>query len=243
MERELEEEQRRAGSGEGDVLGRRVVPRRAGDAEVAVLRAAASAVEVAAEVAGAACLVAMSRAEPGEAERPQRASDLRQEERRRRREEAQAAQAQSEKEARVSEEVHWARVRAAMAAVALRKGGRRWRPSAARAVVRAERAAGGSGTGVNGSRVIAAMAEPKMVTNSGGGGKASKGVAYGRSYPACTEEPVRREGATGPERPKRMRPDGAACYVEGRNGGLGVKRRNVQQGEQPGRPPGRPPEG
>ena len=72
------------------------------------LRAAASAVEVAAEVAGAACLVAMSRAEPGEAERPQRASDLRQEERRRRREEAQAAQAQSEKKARVSEEVHLA---------------------------------------------------------------------------------------------------------------------------------------
>ena len=134
VERELEEEQRRAGSGGGGVLGGRVVPRRAGGAEVEVLRAAASAVEVAAEVAGAACLVAMSRAEPGEAERPQRASDLRQEERRRRREEAQAAQAQSEKEARVSEEVHWARVRAAMAAVALRKGGRRWRPSAARAV-------------------------------------------------------------------------------------------------------------
>ena len=123
-----------------------------GDAEVEVRGAAAAAVEVAAEVAGAACLVAMSRAEPGEAARPRRVSDLRQEERRRRREEAQAAQAQSEKKARVSEEVHWARVRAAMAAVALRKGGRRWRPSAARAVVRAERVAGGSGTGVNGSR-------------------------------------------------------------------------------------------
>ena len=50
-------------------------------------------------------------------------------------------------------------------------------------------------------------------------------------------------GATGPERPKRMRPDGAVCYVEGKNGGLGVKRRNVKQGEQTGRPPGRPPEG
>ena len=55
---------------------------------------------------------------------------------------------------------------------------------------------------------------------------------YERRYPACTEEPVRREGATGPERPKRMRPDGAVCYVEGKHGGLGVKRRNVQQGEQ-----------
>ena len=54
---------------------------------------------------------------------------------------------------------------------------------------------------------------------------------------------MRREGATGPERPKRMRPDGAVCYVEGKNGGLGVKRRNVKQGEQTGRPPGRPPEG
>ena len=280
VERELEEEQRRAGSGGGGVLGGRVVPRRAGGAEVEVLRAAASAVEVAAEVAGAACLVAMSRAEPGKAERPQRASDLRQEERRRRREEAQAAQAQSEKEARVSEEVHWARVRAAMAAVALRKGGRRWRPSAARAVVRAERVAGGSGTGMNGSRVIHAGIEPKMVTNCRGGRKASEGAAssrvpggsrlnggtlgqglvthgrggggtsgngsrgvYERRYPDRTEEPVRRDGATGPERPKTMRPDGAVCYVEGKYGGLGVKRRNVQPGEQAGRPPGRPPEG
>ena len=86
---------------------------------------------------------------------------------------------------------------------------------------------------------------PKMVTNwqGGGGGKAAKSAEYGRSYPVRTEEPVRREGATGPERPKRMRPDGAVCYVEGKNGGLGVKRRHVQQGEQPGRPPGRPPEG
>ena len=133
---------------------------------------------------------------------------------------------------------------AAMAAVALRKGGRRWRQSAERAVVRAVRVAGGSGTCANESRTIHAKLGPKMVTNwqGGGGGKASKSAEYGRSYPVCTEEPVRREGATGPERPKRMRPDGAVCYVEGKNGGLGVKRRNVQQGEQPGRPPGRPPE-
>ena len=68
-------------------------------------------------------------------------------------------------------------------------------------------------------------------------------MAYDNRYPACTEEPTRREGATGLERPKRMRPDGAVCYVEGRNGGLGVKRRNVKQDEQRGRPPGRPPEG
>ena len=91
---------------------------------------------LAAEVVGAACLVAMSRTGPGTGERAQRASDLRQEERRRRREVAQAAQAQSERRAKVAEEVHWARVRAAMAAVALRKGGRRWRPCAARAVVK-----------------------------------------------------------------------------------------------------------
>ena len=169
------------------------------------------------------------------------------EERRRKREAAQAAQAQSEKRARAAEEVHWARVRAAMAAVALRKGGRRWRPSAARAVVRAVRAAEGSGTVANGSRSIHAIVGPKMVTNCRGGGRTSgsggRGTTYERSYPVCTEEPVRREGATGPERPKRMRPDGAVCYVEGKNGGLGVKRRNVQQGEQTGRPPGRPPEG
>ena len=62
------------------------------------------------------------------------------------REAAQAAQAQSERRAKVAEEVHWARVRAAMAAVALRKGGRRWRPCAARAVVKAARGAGGGGT-------------------------------------------------------------------------------------------------
>ena len=151
----------------------------------------------------------------------------------------------------MAEEVHWARVRAAMAAVALRKGGRRWRPSAERAVVRAVRVAGGSGTAANESRTIDGKLGPKMVTNwrGGGGGKAlesvleGKGTTYERRYPVCTEEPTRREGATGPERPKRMRPDGAVCYVEGKNGGLGVKRRNVKQGEQTGRPPGRPPEG
>ena len=176
--------------------------------------------EVAAEVAGAACLVAMSRATTGAAAREARASDLRQEERRRRREAAQAAQEQSERRARVAEEVHWARVRAAMAAVALRKGGRRWRPSAERAVVRAVRAEGDSGTCANESRTIHAKVGPKMVTNwGGGGGKAAKSVQYGRSYPVCTEEPVRREGATGPERPKRTRPYGAVCYVEGKNGG------------------------
>ena len=74
--------------------------------------------------------------------------------------------------------------------------------------------------------------------------KAHKATCFNeRSYPVCTEEPMRRQGSTGPERPKRMRPDGAVCYVEGKNGGLGVKRRNVKQGEQTGRPPGRPPEG
>ena len=75
-----------------------------------------------------------------------------------------------------------------------------------------------------------------MVTNwGGGGGKAAKSVEYGRTYPVCTEEPVRREGATGPERPKRMRPDGAVCYVEGKHGRLGVKRKHVQQSEQTSR--------
>ena len=196
---------------------------------------------------GAACLVAMSRTGPGTGERAQRASDLRQEERRRRREVAQAAQAQSERRAKVAEEVHWARVRAAMAAVALRKGGRRWRPCAARAVVKAVRVAGGGGTIANGSRAIDEKLGPKMATTAGRKASKSvpggKGTTYERRYPVCTEEPTRREGATGPERPKRMRPDGAVCYVEGKNGGLGVKRRNVKQDEQTGRPPGRPPEG
>ena len=44
-------------------------------------------------------------------------------------------------------------------------------------------------------------------------------MTYINRYPELTEEPTRREGATGPERPKRMRPDGAGCYVEGRHGG------------------------
>ena len=150
----------------------------------------------------------------------------------------------------MAEEVHWARVRAAMAAVAaLRKGGRRWRPSAVRAVVQAVRMTGGGDTVEKRSRAIDGKLGPKMVTNWRGGSKSvfvlqgGKCMTYERSYPVRTEEPVRREGATGPERPKRMRPDGAVCYVEGKSGGLGVKRRHVQQGEQPGRPPGRPPEG
>ena len=155
---------------------KRVAHRRAGGEEVEMQEAAAAAVEVAAEVAGAACLVAMSRAATGTAAREVRTSDLRQEERRRRREAAQAAQEQSERRARAAEEVHWARVRAAMAAVALRKGGRRWRPSAERAVVRAERVAGGSGTCANESRTIHAKLGPKMVTNwQGGGGQGSLG--------------------------------------------------------------------
>ena len=48
----------------------------------------------------------------------------------------------------MAEEVHWARVRAAVAAAALRKGGR------ARAVVQAVRVAGGGGTIGNGSRAF-----------------------------------------------------------------------------------------
>ena len=104
----------------------------------------------------------------------------------------------------------------------------------------------GSSSVPGGSRLLDGTIGQGLVTQGRGGGGTSgsggRGV-YERRYPDRTEEPVRRDGATGPERPKRMRPDGAACYVEGRNGGLGVKRRNVQQGEQPGRPPGRPPEG
>ena len=67
----------------------------------------------------------------------------------------------------MAEEVHWARVRAAMAAVALRKGGRRWRPCAARAVVKAVRVAGGGGTIANGSRTIDEKLGPKMATTAG----------------------------------------------------------------------------
>ena len=66
----------------------------------------------------------------------------------------------------LAEEVHWARVRAAMAAVALRKGGRRWRPCAARAVVKAVRVAGGGGTIANESSAIDEKLGPKMVTTA-----------------------------------------------------------------------------
>ena len=107
-------------------------------------------------------------------------------------------------------------------------------------MVKAVRVAGGRGTVATESRPIDGKLGPKRVTNCRGGGKS---ITYMKRYPELTEEPTRREGATGPERPKRMRPDGAVCYVEGKNGGLGVKRRNVKQGEQTGRPPGRPPEG
>ena len=59
----------------------------------------------------------------------------------------------------MAEEVHWARVRAAVAAAALRKGGR------ARAVVQAVRVAGGGGTIGNGSRAFdGATFGPKMAT-------------------------------------------------------------------------------
>ena len=86
-----------------------------------------------------------------------------------------------ERKAKMAEEVHLAQVRAAMAAVALRKGGRRWRPSAARAVVQAVRVAGGRGTIGNGSRPIDEKLGPKMVTTTSRGG--ANGVTYTRSYP------------------------------------------------------------
>ena len=38
-------------------------------------------------------------------------------------------------------------------------------------------------------------------------------MTYIKRYPELTEEPTRREGATGPERPKWMRPDGAVCSI------------------------------
>ena len=53
---------------------------------------------------------------------------------------------------------------------------------------------------------MCALAPPRLPPLSAEGGT---GTTYECSYPVCTEEPVRREGATGPERPKRMRPDGA----------------------------------
>ena len=92
---------------------------------------------------------------------------------------AQAAQAQSERRAKVAEEVHWARVRAAMAAVALRKGGRRWRPCAARAVVKAVRVAGGGGTIANGSRAIDENLGPRRQRQLGE--KRQKSVAGGKN--------------------------------------------------------------
>ena len=63
-------------------------------------------------------------------------------------------------------------------------------------------------------------------------------IEFPTGTPKDTQEAIRAETAR-----VRQLPDGAVCYVEGKNGGLGVKRRHVQQGEQPGRPPGRPPEG
>ena len=70
----------------------------------------------------------------------------------------------------------------------------------------------------------------------GGGinGKAPR-VEYERRYPARDIEPERQEGATGPDRPKRKRVDGMACYA---NSGEGMKRRCDATGRPPGRPPG-----
>jgi len=65
-------------------------------------------------------------------------------------------------------------------------------------------------------------------------GKAPR-VEYARRYPAREVEPERRAEETGPDRPKRKRVDGRACYA---NSGEGSKRRCDATGRPPGRPPG-----
>ena len=68
----------------------------------------------------------------------------------------------------------------------------------------------------------------------GKNGKAPR-VEYARQYPAREVEPERRAEETGPDRPKRKRVDGRACYA---NSGEGSKRRCDATGRPPGRPPG-----
>ena len=73
-----------------------------------------------------------------------------------------------------------------------------------------------------------------QIPRGGINGKAPR-VEYERRYPARDIEPERQEGATGPDRPKRKRVDGMACYA---NSGEGMKRRCDATGGPPGRPPG-----
>ena len=132
--------------------------------------------------------------------------------------------------------VWWAKTRAAMCGV-LRRAARK----------RARRGGGGRGGGAGSSsehlagskRGASAMDAGDGSTDLqevGGGinGKAPR-VEYARRYPEREIEPERRAEATGPDRPKRKRVDGRACYA---NSGEGAKRRCDATGRPPGRPPG-----
>ena len=63
-------------------------------------------------------------------------------------------------------------------------------------------------------------------------------VEYARRYPEREIEPERRAEATGPDRPKRKRVDGRACYSTRTREKEGAKRRCDATGRPPGRPPG-----
>ena len=126
----------------------------------------------------------------------------------------------------------WARTLAAMCGVLQRVARKRAR----RAGGERSGGAGGSGAHVAGSKRDASDRDACDGSTVDGGinGKAPR-VEYERRYPARNIEPEGREGATGPDRPKRKRVDGMACYA---NSGEGMKRRCDATGRPPGRPPG-----
>ena len=128
--------------------------------------------------------------------------------------------------------VWWARTLAAMCGVLQRVARKRAR----RAGGERSGGAGGSGAHVAGSKRDASDRDACDGSTVDGGinGKAPR-VEYERRYPARNIEPEGREGATGPDRPKRKRVDGMACYA---NSGEGMKRRCDATGRPPGRPPG-----
>ena len=135
--------------------------------------------------------------------------------------------------------VWWAKTRAAMCGVLRRVARKRAR----RAGGERSGGAGGSGAHVAGSKRDASdrdardgsTVDGRRSTVDGGiNGKAPR-VEYERRYPTRDIEPERQEGATGPDRPKRKRVDGMACYA---NSGEGMKRRCDATGRPPGRPPG-----
>jgi len=224
-------EDRRAGEERGRAVTAAAAAVRDAEQLVAGVRSAKRTVDVVARVC-----------------RPARPADLRRRRAQERQREAEERRAHSDKKEKAARQVQWALVRAVMCGVLHRTWQKQRRKR--RAVGAAGMSAPGRQRGDEGMKGDDAaysgpplsgdpfLGRPLTLPKAGVHRctKSARLEIYEKMYPPTQEEPTRREGATGPERPQRKRPSGQQCYA---NGGEGAKRRRkAETGMPEGRPPG-----